>query len=261
MYLAIGIYLFFKKNNTNKARYVFILPLLLFPINSIYNYSQYNSFSPANESGITAYFSYNKYYYLAHPKYDMDVFLSKEGHMEVKGLEKLNESDSNSLYLKMAIESIKENPKETVLGTLQKVDSYIFDIQKIPHLPGEYYLSKDSKVIIIGDERLEWKFVIGNLIYAAGRIILLLFYFPSLVLYYLNRKRKLLKNIELITTILILPWISGLIPGLLFYTETRFKIISELLLIPFICIIFSNAIFKPETNEDYKIIDFHKDRA
>ena len=71
----------------------------------------------------------------------------------------LNESDLNTLYLNKAISSIQDNPKETLFGT----------IQKRQQLPGEYYLSADAESIVIDDQRIDWKFVIGNLQYTLER--------------------------------------------------------------------------------------------
>ena len=38
----------------------------------------------------------------------------------------------------------------------------------------------------------------------------------------------------------VIPWIFGLIPALLLYTETRFKVVSETLLFLFVLWIWSN---------------------
>ena len=40
---------------------------------------------------------------------------------------------------------------------------------------------------------------------------------------------------------LTLPYLFGVVPGILMYTETRFKIVSELLLVPLIAEIYSLA--------------------
>ena len=42
----------------------------------------FGSSALAGESGLTAHFAHNKYYYLSMPKFDMDVFLSKGGNMD-----------------------------------------------------------------------------------------------------------------------------------------------------------------------------------
>jgi len=140
----------------------------------------------------------------------------------------------------MALQSIKDNPKEILLGTMQKLDSYIFDVQKVPHLPGEYYLSADAKSIVIGNQRLTWPLVLGNLLYEIYRSLLLVGLLASIGVLLAFRKLKFqIKSYKRSLLILLLPWTLGLIPGLLFYTETRFKIVSELLLIPFISLVFS----------------------
>ena len=201
-----------------------------------FNLYAYGSSSLAGESGITAYFSYNKYLYLALPKLDMDVFLSTKGHVEDYG------AHSSAEYTQMAIKSIKENPKEVLLATMQKFDSYIFDVQKVPHLPGEYYLSKDATSIIIGNQRLIWPLVLGNLLYEAYRSLLLIGVLASagVLFAYRNLRIKAIYPQNALW-LLTLPWMLGLIPGLAFYTETRFKIVSELLLIPFICLVLGSV--------------------
>lgn len=239
LFLVLGIFLYIILKIPNKLRIIYLAPCFILPVNILYNYYNYESFSIANEAGMTAYFSYNKYYYLSHPKFDMDVFLSKEGHMEVNVSEYNTEAEMNQIYTRKALDSIRENPKETVMGLLQKFDSYIFDIQKIPHLPGEYFLSSDASKIVIGDQRLEWKFVAGNLIYAVNRAFLVFLLFPALFIFYIRSRNKNFLQLNFKTAVLTFPWIFGLIPGLMFYTETRFKIVSELLLIPFICLVFT----------------------
>ena len=125
---------------------------------------------------------------------------------------------------------------------MQKFDSYFFDVQKIPHLPGQYVLDQDRKVISIGDERLTWNLVVGNFIYMLYRSLLLTSGIIAVGLIFglafLN-KRKPIYQIELFP--LATPYILGAIPGILIYTETRFKIISELLLVPLIVEIWTRA--------------------
>ena len=235
----IGIAFFLalsEKKLQEKKQKKYFLVFLLLPINMFFNLYAYGSSSLAGESGITAYFSYNKYLYLALPKLDMDVFLSTKGHVEDYG------AHSSAEYTQMAIKSIKENPKEVLLATMQKFDSYIFDVQKVPHLPGEYYLSKDATSIIIGNQRLTWPLVLGNLFYEVYRSLLLIGLLLSVGMLFAYRKLRI-KAIypQNALWLLTLPWLLGLIPGLAFYTETRFKIVSELLLIPFICLVLGSV--------------------
>ena len=165
----------------------------------------------------------------------MDVFLSTEGH--VKG-----ESISSEEYSMRAISSIQKNPKEIILAELEKFDAYVFDIQKVPHLPGEYYLSRDANTIVIGNQRLNWPIVIGNVIYAFNRTIVVTLLIATFGSILFKRISGFKLDSRRFYWILILPWIVGIIPGLLYYTETRFKIVSELLLAPFIAIFWSKVL-------------------
>jgi hypothetical protein len=214
------------------------IPLLTFA--SLFNFITYSSPSPALEGGMTAYFSYTKYHYLALPKMDMDVFLSgKDGAFSSLHGPTIPEGSSlseiNSIYQRAAIDSALENKKETVLGWMQKFDSYIFDVQKIPHLPGAYVLNQEAKTISIVNERLSWNLVLGNLLFMIYRTILLLAGLLSVgilmgsIIFRVESVRRDAKLLLLAT-----PFIFGSIPGLLFYTETRFKIVSELVLVPLV---------------------------
>jgi hypothetical protein len=214
---------------------------------SIFNVVNYGSPSPALEGGLTAYFGYTKYHYLALPKMDMDVFLSgPDGVFSVQNGPHIPEGSTpaeiNSIYQKAAVESALANKKETLLGWMQKFDSYFFDVQKIPHLPGQYVLDQDQKVISLGDERLSWNLVVGNLIYMLYRSLLLTSGLIAvgliLGLAFLS-KRKSMPQIKLLP--MAAPYILGAIPGILIYTETRFKIVSELLLVPLIVEIWTRA--------------------
>ncbi len=214
---------------------------------SIFNVINYGSPSPALEGGLTAYFGYAKYHYLALPKMDMDVFLSgPDGAFSVQNGPRIPEGSTpaeiNSIYQKAAVESALTNKKETLLGWMQKFDSYFFDVQKIPHLPGQYVLDQEQDVISIGDERLSWNLVVGNFIYMLYRTLLLTsgFIAAGLIfgLAFLN-KRKTIDQIKLLP--MAAPYIFGAIPGILIYTETRFKIVSELLLVPLIVEICTRA--------------------
>lgn len=221
--------------------------ILLF-LTSTFNYINYSSPSPALEGGLTAYFSYTKYHYLALPKMDMDVFLSgpngafSDGNGPVIPPES-SQAEVNSIYQKAAIDSALSNKKETILGWMQKIDSYLFDVQKIPQLPGTYVLNQNNKTISILGERLSWQIVIGNLLYEIYRAILLSALLMGLGIifgYWLVQDKRFIQSLKL--PILVTPFVFGLIPGILIYTETRFKIVSELLLVPLVAEIWALAI-------------------
>ncbi len=193
----------------------------------------------ATESGLTAHFSHNKYYYLSMPKFDMDVFLSKGGNMDpAKVLANSNRFSSiKDVELRAALVSILENPKSFFLNTVQKVDSYFFAVQKTPQLPGSYYLSEDKKAIVIENERLSWVLIAGNAFYVIYRSLLLVSGIAALTLFvtYIRRKSIQLNNH---LGYFLLPYLTGAIPGILYYTESRFKVVSELMLVPLILAIF-----------------------
>jgi hypothetical protein len=89
-------------------------------------------------------------------------------------------AQEDKIYEQAAIESALENKKETLLGWMQKFDSYFFDVQKVPHLPGLYVLDQSTKTINIKDERLSWNLVLGNLVFEIQRTLLVTLGFIAL---------------------------------------------------------------------------------
>jgi hypothetical protein len=247
-FVGISLILFIR-GYINSRKYIWsrLVPFCLLLLSSGFNFVNYSSPSPALESGVTAYFSYTKYHYLALPKMDMDVFLSgPDGAFSSDNGPTIPEGSSPSeisqIYQRAAIKSAIVNKKETILGWMQKFDSYIFDVQKIPHLPGSYVLNQTNHTISIGNERLSWQLIIGYMAFEVYRTIWLVATFISIGLFIgfkFLKSRKLLR--DPIVLILATPFIFGIIPGMLMYTETRFKIVPELLIVPLVAEIWSRA--------------------
>ena len=131
---------------------------------------------------------------------------------------------------------------------MQKLDSYFFDVQKVPHLPGSYVLDLSTKTIIIEDERLSWNLVLGNLVFEIQRTLLVTL--GLLAAGFVLASRLLLEKSSWLRPklwFLALPYFFGVVPGMLMYTETRFKIVSELLLVPLIAEIYSLALQRKKT--------------
>lgn len=208
----------------------------------------------ATSGSLTFMYSHNKYMYLSLPRFDMDIFL--KNHMDPNEFIK-NNSDFKIIAdprIRSGLISIKENPKNFLLAEIEKINSYIFSAEKVPNLPGEYYLSTDAKYIIIGNERLTWAITLGNIAYFIYRLILMLFSALALSWLYLSWRLGI-KSTEL-EKFFLLPFFSGLFVGLIFYVETRFKICSELLLVPFQMIALNKASqFINNYKEFYKSLD------
>ena len=222
-----------------------------------FNQVVFSSSNLASSSSDTLFYSHQKYHYLTLPKFDMDVFL--ENGASTDPIEVTKNSDQfnfiDNLKLRAVVISIFENPQRFVFSEIQKFDSHFFTIQKVPNLPGNYQLSSDENSINIGNERLTWPLTFGYLLYAIYRAIwMLLFaaviFWSSSLLW--NKSR--LKSYE---KYLPIPYLLGVIPGLIFYSETRFKVCSELLLVPLgICafqnfrklIISNNPVVESESN-------------
>jgi len=225
--------------NPKISKKILIVPILFligtFGINQIV----FKNPALASEAGLTAHFAHNQFFYLAMPKFDPDVFLSTDGNMSTDKI--INDSTKftniKNLEFRAAMINLFENPKSFFLNSVQKIDTYFFAVQKNPQLSGEYYLSQDGKSITIGEARESWPLIIGSILYFIYRSFLLVFSISALTLLVVSPKnRRDLSENPII--LFCLPFFLGSVAGILFYSETRFKIVSELLLVPLIAKIF-----------------------
>jgi hypothetical protein len=203
------------------------------------NQAVFGSPALAGEAGMTAHFGHNKNWYLAMPKFDSDVFLSTGGNMNTEMVTSRTKrfTQIDDQELRAALIYIVENPKSVFLNTLQKLDTYFFAVQKNPQLSGEYYLAKDQKSIVIGENRDSWVIIFGSFVYFIYRSLLLILLIASItILIVLPKLRKNL--IHEPQFLMFVPYLFGSISAILFFTETRYKIVSELLLVPLVLSIF-----------------------
>ena len=235
--LPILMYFFYikTKNNLRISSKLIFAPIFFLACTFGINQAVFNSYALAGEAGMTAHFGDNKNWYLAMPKFDSDVFLSTGGNMNT---EKITNGSTKFLQVKnqefrAALIYIAENPKSVVLNTMQKLDTYFFAVQKNPQLSGEYYLSEDQKSIIIGENRDSWILIFGSLVYFIYRSSFLILLIASItILVVLPRIRQGL--IHQPQFLMFVPYLFGSISAILFFTETRYKIVSELILVPLV---------------------------
>jgi hypothetical protein len=233
--LVFGLILI-RRNYFNVKKRMLIFPIGLFILSASFNHLVYGVVSPSVTSGQTIYFGQNKYFYLGHPNFDIDTFLSKEGHMTPEGFnnEELWSRDLkeiDDIFLNQALKDIRNNPQVLIQNTLIKIDNLFFNFQKIPNLPGQHWLSTDANSIIIDKNALDLKYAIGNLIYFIYRVISVLLIIYALSIYFYLR--KLVTRSDYFHAVwLLLPFISWTPLCLIFYEDTRFRIVSESLFIP-----------------------------
>lgn len=197
-----------------------------------FNKITFGSINLATSSYDTIFYSHEKFHYLSLPKFDMDVLLKNGPSTDPQIVA------NNSYQLtfikdyktRAAFVSILNNPQQFIFAQIQKLDSYFFPIQKIPNLPGNYQLSKDEKSILIGEERLTWPLTFGYVIFALYRAVWMLLFAGTLV--WLGLLIVSRGNFNRAEKYLLIPYMVGIVPGFLYYVETRFKICSELLVIP-----------------------------
>jgi hypothetical protein len=233
--LVLGI-LLIKRKYIGLNKRTFILPVFLLLLSAFFNQFVYGVVSPSNTSGQTIYFGQNKYFYLGHPNFDIDTFLSKEGHMTPEGFTNEELWDNNlkkidDIFLAEALRDIRNNPQVLIQNTLIKIDNLFFNLQKVPNLPGQHWLSNDANSIVVDRYSLDLKYALGNLIYFLYRVtsVLLIIYALSIYFYF---RRFINKGDYLYSFWLLLPFISWVPLCLIFYEDTRFRIVPEILFIP-----------------------------
>lgn len=234
-FIVFGI-LFIRRDYFNVKKLVLIFPLGLFIVSASFNQLLYGVVSPSITSGQTIYFGQNKYFYLGHPNFDIDTFLVKEGHMTPKNFtnEELWARDlkeTDHIFLSEALSDIRSNPQVLIQNTLIKIDNLFFNFQKIPNLPGQHWLSTDANSIVIDRNALDLKYAVGNLVYFIYRVISVLLITYALSVFFYLRK-SLTRDDYVYTVWLLLPFISWVPLCLIFYEDTRFRIVSESLFIP-----------------------------
>ena len=223
-----------------------------------FNQAVFGSSNLSTSSSDTIFFSHQKFHYLSLPKFDMDVFLKNGPSTNPqKVVEESKELEFVKDYkTRAALNSIAENPQRFIFAEMQKIDSYFFSIQKVPNLPGQYELSADEKSILIGNERLSWSLTIGHLIFMLYRLLwIILFAICVLWIGLLLLARVQLSGPE---KFLLIPFLAGIIPGLLFYVETRFKICSELLAVPLLMMSFLQILELSKSDSLARFLDSRK---
>jgi hypothetical protein len=233
--LVFGLILI-RHSHLNVKKRMLIFPIGLFILSASFNQLVYGVVSPSVTSGQTIYFGQNKYFYLGHPNFDIDTFLAEKGHMTPKGFtnEELWSKDLkeiDDIFLNQALNDVRNNPQALIQNTLIKIDNLFFNFQKIPNLPGQHWLSTDANSIIIDKNALDLKYAIGNLIYFIYRVISVLLIIYALSIY-LHSRMLMTRADNFYTVWLLLPFISWVPLCLIFYEDTRFRIVSESLFIP-----------------------------
>jgi hypothetical protein len=214
------IFVLFKKDR-KRLILLFTFPVLLLILTL--NFFIYGIFAPASEGARTAYFSNNQYAYLLESSYQIDHFFDGDnGPMKIS-CKTDDECQENTL------KDLNDFRRESAMSFLNKIDTYFFSVQKVPRLPGWFELDIENSVIKIGETRLSWLTVFASSVYFVFKSMLHILVIGALFIYFYSSKSHR-KTITL--SWLFLPWLAGSIPAILFFTETRVWIVSEIFLIP-----------------------------
>jgi hypothetical protein len=239
----VKIFLSIKKKS--KVKKVYVLPVVL--LFTVMGFNQYTYDSPSITlySGETLELGQSRYFYIAHPKFDADFMLdladTSGNYRRTKAPEYFSPAEKNDFYTKQAFLSMRDYPKQAILNLMQKVDSIIFISQKVPNAPGYFKLNQDGNQIQIVDERLSWSLVLGLLLYQFWRGCMFILFISTLAILFYNIKWNKFR-LQFNDFWLLLPWVSTIPVIVLFYMETRYKLVPEMLLPVFSLLIMSTIV-------------------
>lgn len=232
VYLGVSAFLFFSSKGSIRPRlkYLIVIPALFMVL--VFNASNYGNFSTAGEGGYTAFFTNNKSSYMTGNSFMVDNFSFGEGGPMNRRCADLNPCSDHQLFMKTIEENI-QNPQAFGFNLLQKTAIYFFEPQKVPRIPGEFYLHESENYIEIGKQRLTSGNLLASVSYFGYRAIILItfwFLFLYLLISSKRNRRRMFRDNKL--AFMSLPWIFGSVPGVLFVAETRLWIVMEVMLIP-----------------------------
>lgn len=236
LFILVFVVILLRRKHLRYKKRVLILPILLFILSATFNQQVYGTISPSSPSGQTFYFGQNKYFYFAHPSFDADVFLANGNHMTPDGytnekLWSLNYKEVDAIMFNQAIKDILENPEVLIQNTILKIDNIFFNLQKIPHLPGQHVLAPDATYIKIDQHALTLKYALGNFFYFIYRLLSVILLVYALSIWFFNRKFIPKAHLD-VPIWLLLPFASW-VPLLIYFSEdTRLRIVPECLFIP-----------------------------
>lgn len=234
LFLTIFLKILIDYKFKRKMRLTYALPLFFLLSISVFNIVNYGSPSITSYAGETVELGQSRYLYLAHPKFDADYLLGladdPNTYRTSRAPQTFSPAEKNNYYFIQGIKSIFDYPQQSVLNIMQKVDSYVFSTQKLPSSPGYFKFIPESNSIKIVEERLSWSLVLGNLLYQIWRIIMILLFISSITVLLIQTNKFPGSFMRFHENWLLIPWVSTFIVILLFYVETRYKLVPETLL-------------------------------
>jgi len=186
-----------------------------------YNYQRKGAFTLSTTFGFNMFIGNCKAYLHGHPKYDIDLFFTrqwlKQHEQAMKGL---SEAQQNRYYINEGISEIRRDIPAFVYRCIVKSLWHWFNIEKIPNFAApETYLSRDGSSIAVGSI-----VIIPALAYVTYK----LFYIP---LFIAAIGLVLLKRISFRYAIFFIPYLALWPLVVVMFPDTRFKISAEIMAI------------------------------
>ncbi|MBP7005629.1 hypothetical protein KBB27_00700 [Patescibacteria group bacterium] len=181
----------------------------------------YGSFSLSNNFASNFYFGNHPLYDYAHPRNDLDIFLPND----LDGV--YAQAEATHTLTQLTVQRITQNPSAFAVRVIEKTLWHWFNFEKIPNLSSNTMaLSATSDQLVLRVSPIRYFEMLPYLVYK-------FFYVPAflIALFALGilRERKLF-----IHALLLVPLFALWPIVVLTFPDTRFKIVGEMMAVPFI---------------------------
>jgi len=235
VFVGFAIFMYLRER-----RAIWVLFPALYIFVAAFNLAQYGSASPSLNGGYNIFLGQQPLYAIAHPRYDIDEFFEHEGHSDPKilfGMTRTpeNEAQLDAKYRSLGLSFLGENPQRFLHTSAIKLESWLFNFEKVPNLSGDFYLSKDKTEIIVATVRSNM--LAADAAYIVYKIFYNLLFAVALFLAALAPRYAL--RSPYLPLLLPMFFVAPVI--LLTFPDTRFKIVYEILALPAILVFAAEA--------------------
>jgi hypothetical protein len=186
------------------------------------NRVRYGAFGLSYTFGLNVYYGNNALYDYAHPRHDVDVYLPPP----VPQSEVFTPS-ANRRLTQMGVDYMKAHPLETFARIAEKSVWWWFNFEKVPNLASNTELvSYDRPFLTVKTSPIRYLPMVAYLVY---KIVYVPLFIVALAVFLGTRRRRTPE-----WWVLLMPLVAIWPVAAITFPDTRFKIVPEMLLVPWI---------------------------
>jgi hypothetical protein len=211
---------------TRAARKVFVAVTIGLVVTAVgygtVNRARYGAFGLSYTLGLNVYYGNNALYDYGHPRHDIDVYLPPP----VPDTEVFTPA-ANQRLTKLGLDYMRAHPLETATRITEKSVWWWFNFEKVPNLSSNTALvSFDPPLLTVRTSPIRYLPMVAYLLY---KIVYVPLFILALALLLMGRRWR-----ETEWWLLLMPLIAVWPLAVITFPDTRFKIVPEMLLVPWI---------------------------